>query len=122
MNTYMILGTTDDHTACELCGRDDLKATVALRNVDTGEVVHFGSDCAARAMGWTGAKVKKSVAAADHRRPMVELAATSFAPASVREAALARLETIARKNTATLARMGTAQGASFLDYQAQLAA
>ncbi len=54
--THKILGTSDDVTACDCCGRTDLKFTVALDVLDaeggeTGDVVHFGCVCAARALG-----------------------------------------------------------------------
>ena len=44
------LGTSDDVTTCECCGKPDLKSTVAL-SVDGGDPVYYGSDCAARALG-----------------------------------------------------------------------
>ena len=43
-----IKGINDDVTTCECCGKTNLKCTVVLSNGD-GEV-HFGRDCAARAM------------------------------------------------------------------------
>ena len=55
-----VLGTTDEVTTCELCGRSDLKKTVILQDSD-GEIVHYGADCAARAAGWTEAEVTKAV-------------------------------------------------------------
>lgn len=45
---YRILGINDDVTTCECCGKSNLKKTVVLGS-DSGEV-HFGVDCAARAM------------------------------------------------------------------------
>ena len=45
----MLLGTSDDITTCELCGRSELKGTVALRG-QGGDVVHYGSTCAALAL------------------------------------------------------------------------
>lgn len=61
---YQIIGTTDDFLQCELCGRDELKSTVALRDQD-GNVSHFGSDCAARAAGWTIKETQGMIKAAD---------------------------------------------------------
>lgn len=43
-----ILGINDDVTTCECCGRANLKCTVVLTNGE-GEV-HYGRDCAAKAM------------------------------------------------------------------------
>lgn len=48
MTTYRILGINDEVTACECCGKANLKCTVVLTNGE-GEV-HFGRDCAARAL------------------------------------------------------------------------
>lgn len=55
-----VLGTTDDITTCECCGKRGLKLTVALDR--DGEVVHFGRDCAAAALtGRKSAKVGKRI-------------------------------------------------------------
>ena len=67
---YKSLGTSDDVTTCDLCGRDDLKSTVVLQQLDTdgnavGDVVYFGSDCGARATGWTQATVWAAAKAAN---------------------------------------------------------
>lgn len=43
------LGITDDVTECDCCGRKGLKRTVALDSDNTG-LVHFGVDCAAKAL------------------------------------------------------------------------
>lgn len=55
MPTYRILGTSDDVTVCECCGRSDLKSTVVLAALDAGGVVaaetYYGSSCAAKAVG-----------------------------------------------------------------------
>lgn len=71
---YTVLGTTDDHTACELCGRDDLKSTVALRDNQTGETVYYGSDCGARATGWTTREITTAAKSADDKRRASEQA------------------------------------------------
>jgi hypothetical protein len=47
---YRILGTCDDVTTCDCCGRTNLKRTVALLVNDFPKF--FGSTCAARAMGY----------------------------------------------------------------------
>jgi len=44
---FDIAGISDDVDTCECCGRDNLKRTVALRDLDTGEVEFFGTTCAA---------------------------------------------------------------------------
>lgn len=46
-----ILGINDDVTTCECCGRAGLKKTVVLESFDGLQRVHFGSQCAAKAIG-----------------------------------------------------------------------
>jgi hypothetical protein len=48
MTAYRILGTNDEVTTCECCGRNGLKKTVVL--TDSEREVRFGTECAARAM------------------------------------------------------------------------
>jgi hypothetical protein len=77
VKAYRVLGTSDDVTTCELCGRAELKSTVALQPLDPdggadGEAVYFGSDCAARAAGWTQKDVRKAAGAADRARAEAE--------------------------------------------------
>lgn len=45
-NTAKLLGTSDEVTTCECCGKSNLKLTVAIEI--SGEVVHYGRDCAAK--------------------------------------------------------------------------
>ena len=52
------LGTTDAVTSCDCCGKSGLKLTVAIE-LDTGEVVHYGTTCASRNTG----KPQKQIAA-----------------------------------------------------------
>ena len=55
MNTkYEIHGTTDEVTVCDCCGKKNLNTTVVLEVAEgnnAGELLHFGSHCATRAMG-----------------------------------------------------------------------
>lgn len=56
---YRYLGTTDDTTACEQCGKIELKSTVVLQPLDLdgnpeGDPVYYGSTCAARALAVKG--------------------------------------------------------------------
>lgn len=46
---FVFLGITDEVTACDCCGRSNLKSTVAFDVA--GEIVHYGSTCAARHTG-----------------------------------------------------------------------
>lgn len=52
MKKYQRLGVTDERDGCECCGRYGLKKVVALKDSESGDVVYFGSSCAARAEGW----------------------------------------------------------------------
>lgn len=54
-----ILGTTDSITACERCGRSDLKKTVVL-NIE-GEIVHYGTECASKTLGQSAKEVREGV-------------------------------------------------------------
>jgi hypothetical protein len=49
MTSYKIIGIDMQNTACECCGREELKAVVILRG-EAGDV-RFGRGCAAKAMG-----------------------------------------------------------------------
>lgn len=58
---YHILGTSDDVTECDNCGRSDLKSTVALEDAE-GNVRYCGSECASRLAGYgEGAEGRKKV-------------------------------------------------------------
>ena len=78
---FRILGTSDEVTACDCCGKSDLKSTVALMELDadgsdlTGDAVYFGCVCAARAMRRQEKDVRRDVAAADRAAFQAELAA-----------------------------------------------
>ena len=61
---YRYIGTTDEATTCEHCGKTMLRNTVVLSMLDDDgnhvEFVRFGSTCAARALGErSGAHVRK---------------------------------------------------------------
>lgn len=66
---YRVLGTTNDVTECELCGRAELKGTVVMMPLDAdgndeGDPGYFGTACAARMAGWTVREVNAGVKAA----------------------------------------------------------
>jgi hypothetical protein len=46
---YKFMGTSEDITECQLCGKVDLKRTVALKIENT--IVYYGTHCAAKALG-----------------------------------------------------------------------
>ena len=62
-------GTTDEITACECCGRENLKSTVIMMTVDAdgNDIARsfFGSTCAARAAGRPVADIDREAAGAD---------------------------------------------------------
>jgi hypothetical protein len=68
-STYKVLGTTQDVTDCDCCGRVDLKKTVILGILDADgnveDVVHFGTTCAAHAARRTNKEIKQLAADAD---------------------------------------------------------
>lgn len=45
---YEVRGITDEVTTCDCCGKKNLKSAVILSN-EAGEIVYFGSECAAAA-------------------------------------------------------------------------
>ena len=53
-----LLGINDVVTTCECCGRAGLKKTVVLEIGDSGSQVHFGTQCASKALRFgAGARV-----------------------------------------------------------------
>lgn len=70
--TFRYLGTTDESTECERCGKTELRSTVVLALLDAdgnpdGDPVYYGSTCAARALGAkSGRAVLQSARAAHH--------------------------------------------------------
>lgn len=65
--THTIIGSTDERTECECCGRTGLKRTIVVRET-TGHdsrVVYYGTECAARAAGRSAAGIRREALAAD---------------------------------------------------------
>jgi hypothetical protein len=67
MSDVTYLGTTDDVTVCECCGKKDLKSTVAI-SVDGGDAMFFGVVCAARALRRSAKEVRSESRKADEAR------------------------------------------------------
>lgn len=69
---FRVLGTTDDVTACEHCGRVDLKGTIILGELDedgnVDGITYFGAVCGARAAGWTTKDIRKAAKRADDEK------------------------------------------------------
>lgn len=72
---YSYLGTTEEHTTCDCCGKSDLKNTVGIHDLETGEDLFFGVVCAARALKTQVAEVRRGAAAADKVKRAAEAAA-----------------------------------------------
>jgi hypothetical protein len=53
MNTtykrYTVLGISDK-TECDVCGKTNLKMTIVIESQESGEILHYGSDCASRTL------------------------------------------------------------------------
>jgi hypothetical protein len=80
MKAFKILGTTDDVTTCDLCGKPELKGTVVLAPLDAdgaidGDAAYYGSSCAAKAAGWTLKDIRAGVKAAKLEAQAAERAA-----------------------------------------------
>lgn len=69
---YRAMGTTDDCTTCDKCGKDHLKKTIILGILDADgnveDVVYYGSTCAGRALGVRKAYLDRAVIAANNER------------------------------------------------------
>jgi hypothetical protein len=72
--TTRFLGTTDDVTTCECCGRTNLKNTVALLMGEADEPVFYGVVCAAKALRISAKDVRKGARDADKERRAREAA------------------------------------------------
>lgn len=95
MIRYTFLGTSDDHTTCECCGKSDLKSTVAIHDIDNGTDHFFGTTCAARALKIQVVEVRKGTAAADKIvRDAKQAAAREAAMAAFRAARAERQSVI----------------------------
>lgn len=70
-NAVKFLGTSDEVTTCDCCGKANLKSTVAL-SIDEAEPVYFGVTCAARALKTGVNEVKRGTAVADRERAEAE--------------------------------------------------
>lgn len=69
------LGTTDDVTTCDCCGRAGLKSTVAVLIGESADPVYYGVTCAARALRVTAKEVRSEARAADAARDRATRAA-----------------------------------------------
>lgn len=69
---FRVKGTTDEVTECELCGRQELKGTIMLAELDADGtemgLVYYGASCGAKAAGWTTKDVRIKAKAADQAK------------------------------------------------------
>jgi hypothetical protein len=54
------LGIDDSVTTCDCCGKSNLKSTVIIE-LDSGEIVHYGSVCAQRNTGKAPKQIKQEI-------------------------------------------------------------
>lgn len=45
-NRFQVRGINDDKSFCECCGKSGLQRVVWIEDMETGEVKHFGTNCA----------------------------------------------------------------------------
>jgi len=50
---YKILGFNDDQCSCDICGKQELKGTYAIEDLQNGGIIRAGSSCGAKMAGWT---------------------------------------------------------------------
>jgi len=78
MTAYIIHGTTDEVTICDCCGKKNLHTTVVLEVAEgdcAGDLLNFGSHCAARALGQSKSSAALIVGQAKRRakvQPLVD--------------------------------------------------
>jgi microcystin-dependent protein len=90
---YKVLGTTDEGAGCEHCGRTNLKTYVVMEPVEGGQIVRFGTTCAAGAEKLTVKELKDEATAADKANREAAAAAKREAEAAERIVFLAWVET-----------------------------
>lgn len=57
-----IIAITDETSTCECCGKTNLKKVIVMQN-DNGDIVRYGTDCAAKAQRKSSGTVKREVEA-----------------------------------------------------------
>lgn len=66
---WKVLGFTEDVTTCDCCGRVDLKGTLALENISSGDINHYGIIC--------GSKISKQTKK-DIQEKLIQISADSI--------------------------------------------
>ena len=58
----VFLGIEEIEMVCQFCNKKEIGKAFAFRDLDTGNVVHFGSQCAKKALGFsTSSKMGKKL-------------------------------------------------------------
>lgn len=52
-NELRVLGTNDEQTECDKCGRMELRGTVVIADMDGAEIGRYGTTCAGRILGYS---------------------------------------------------------------------
>lgn len=65
------LGIDDSISTCDCCGKTGLKFTVAMQ-LDSGDVVHYGSTCAGRNTGKSSPQIRAEITAEYARKRAAE--------------------------------------------------
>jgi hypothetical protein len=67
MPRFKVLAVNDDKDFCECCGKSNLKKVVWIKDVETGEIQHFGSTCAVRNFKGSFEKIEREIFSATKR-------------------------------------------------------
>lgn len=73
MPSVKFLGTTDEVTTCEVCGKKNLKKTIAV-SIDESDPIYMGSECATRKLGRSLKEVNTEVRKAEREQAEREAA------------------------------------------------
>jgi hypothetical protein len=87
---FIVLGSTDEVTTCDCCGKSGLKVTWGVQMVDTGDVLHYGSTCVTRNTGKTPKQMQSEIEASRTAKIQVARAEYHAHPAYI--AADAKME------------------------------
>ena len=66
-----ILGTTEEITVCGCCGKSGLKKTIVIE-MESSEILYYGTVCAAYATGQDVKKVKETLAVIESESKMLK--------------------------------------------------
>lgn len=62
MAQFEVLGISDEVTACDCCGKSNLKRTVCIHDNESGETKYFGTTCAVAPVKGFGVEKEVKVA------------------------------------------------------------